>query len=166
MRELGAWEVENFFRVYRRGSRRWDVEVKEVECRGTVLEGTEEERDMKRRITGRRERTRRLGHVLTLLYLREEVGLIRAGWHTLQYKTAHQFKFRLARRRDFYGLDTLLARCRVEETQESLVRLDAVVGGLFGDLEGELQGIGRTQCNRIRAFCEGNSILNYSFPYE
>lgn len=74
MHELGAWEVENFFWVYRRGSRRWDVEVKELECRGTVHEGTEEEGDMKRRITGRRERTRRLGHVLALLYLREGLG--------------------------------------------------------------------------------------------
>ena len=72
----------------------------------------------------------------------------------LQYNTAHQFKFRLARRRDFYWLDTFLTRCRVEETQESLVRLDTIIGGLFGDLEGELQGITRTQCNRITAFCE------------
>lgn len=74
MRELGAWKVENFLWVYRRGSRRWDVEVKEVECHGTVHEGTEEEGDLKRRITGRRERTRGLGHVLMLLYLREGLG--------------------------------------------------------------------------------------------
>jgi hypothetical protein len=50
------------------------VEVKEVECHGTVYEGTEEEGDVKRRIAGRRERTRGLGHVLTLLYLREGLG--------------------------------------------------------------------------------------------
>ena len=74
MRELGAWVVENFFCMYRRGSRRCDVEVKEVECRGTVHEGTEEEGNTKRRVTGRRERTRGLGHVLTLLYLREGLG--------------------------------------------------------------------------------------------
>ena len=74
MRELGAWEVENFFWVYRHGSRRWDVEVKEVECHGTVHEGTEQEGNTKWRITGRRERTRGLGHVLTLLHLREVLG--------------------------------------------------------------------------------------------
>jgi hypothetical protein len=150
--ELGAWVVENLFWVYWRGSRRWDVEVKEVKCRGAVHEGAEEEGNMKRRVTGRRERTRGLGHVLTLLYLREVLR------YKLQHKGAHQFKFRLARRRDFYGLDTLLTRCRVEETQESLVRLNAVVGGLFGDLEGELQSISRTQCNRTRAFFEGDSV--------
>jgi hypothetical protein len=66
MDELGAWVVENFFWVYRCGSRRWDAEVKEVECRGIVHEGTKEERNMKRLITGRWERTRRLGHVLRL----------------------------------------------------------------------------------------------------
>jgi hypothetical protein len=86
------------------------------------------------------------------------VGLIRASCHTLQYKTAHQFEFCLSRRRDFYGLDAFFTRCRVEETQESLVRLDAVVGGLFGDLEGELQGISLTQSNRIRAFCKGDPV--------
>jgi hypothetical protein len=67
-------------------------------------------------------------------------------------KKAHQFKFCLSRRRDFDGLDALLTRCRVEETQESLVRLDAVVGCLFCDLEGELQAITRTQCDRVGTF--------------
>ena len=86
------------------------------------------------------------------------VGLIRTRCHTLQYEIAHQFKFRLSRRRDFYGLDTLFTRCRVEETQESLVRLDAVVGCLFGHLKGELQCISRSQFNGIRAFCEGDSV--------
>lgn len=81
MHELGAWVVENIFWVYRRGSRRWDVEIEEVECRGAVHEGTEKEGNMKRRITGRRERTRGLGHVLTS-YLRG-VGFIRARCHTL-----------------------------------------------------------------------------------
>lgn len=67
MHDLGAWEVQNFFWVYWRGCRPRDVEVEEVECRGTVHEGTKEEGNMKRRITGRRERTRGLGHVLTLI---------------------------------------------------------------------------------------------------
>src|SRR5258708_3467009 len=55
MRELGARLVEDFFWVHRRGSRRRDVKVKEVECRGTVHEGAEEEGDMQRSGTGRRE---------------------------------------------------------------------------------------------------------------
>ena len=73
-------------------------------------------------------------------------------------KTAHQFKFRLAGRRDFDGLDALFARCGVEETQEGLVRLDAVVGRLVRDLEGELQGIARAQDDGIWAFLEGNPV--------
>ena len=125
MRELGAWVVENFFWVNRRGGRRWDVEVEEVECRGTVHEGTEEEGDMEWRITGKAGENSGAWPCSDVIIFEGGVGLIRAGCHTLQYKTAHQFKFRLARRRDFYGLDTLLTRCRVEETQESLVRLDA-----------------------------------------
>jgi hypothetical protein len=65
MRELRARLVKYFFWVHRRGSRRWDVKVKEVECRRTVHEGAEEEGDMQRRGTGRRERARGLGHILT-----------------------------------------------------------------------------------------------------
>lgn len=38
------------------------------------------------------------------------------------------------------------------------MRLDAVFGRLFCDLESELQSITRTQCDRIRAFCEGESV--------
>ena len=65
MHDLGACLVEDFFWVHRRGSRRRDVEVKEVECHGSVHEGAEEEGDMPRRGTGRRERARGLGHILT-----------------------------------------------------------------------------------------------------
>ena len=36
--------------------------------------------------------------------------------------------------------------------------LDAVVSFLFCDLEGELQGVTQTQCNRIRAFFERDSV--------
>ena len=60
-------------------------------------------------------------------------------------KTADQFEFRLARRRDFDGLNSLFARCGVEKAQEGLVRLDAIVGGLVRDLECELQGIACAQ---------------------
>lgn len=65
MHDLGACLVEDFFWVHRRGSRRRDVEVKEVECHGSVHEGAEEEGDMQRCGTGRRERARGLGHILT-----------------------------------------------------------------------------------------------------
>ena len=94
-------------------------------------------------------------------------GLVSRGprWHKLLRNTAHQFKFCLAGRRDFDGLDALLTRRRVEETQESLVRLDTVFGRLFCDLEGELQGITRTQCDRIRAFCKGNSVQVIVIPF-
>jgi hypothetical protein len=71
---------------------------------------------------------------------------------------AHQFKFCLAGRRDFDGLDTLLARCSVEETQEGLVRLDTLVGCLVCHLEGELQGITCAQGDRTKTFCEGDAI--------
>ena len=46
MRELGARKVQDFFGVHRRGRRRWDVKVKEVECRGSMHEGAEEEGDV------------------------------------------------------------------------------------------------------------------------
>ena len=66
-------------------------------------------------------------------------------------KRTHQFEFCLSRRRGFYRLNAFLARCRVEETQEGLVRLNAVVGPLFRNLEGELQFIIRAQGDSIRA---------------
>lgn len=78
MRELGARKVQDFFGVHRRGRRRWDVKVKEVDCRGSMHEGAEEEGDVQRRGTGRRERARGLGHVLTVLFGRG-VGLVRAS---------------------------------------------------------------------------------------
>lgn len=71
---------------------------------------------------------------------------------------AHKFEFSLAGRRDFDGLDALFARRGVEETQESLVRLDAVVGRLLRDLECELQGIARAQDDGVCAFLEGNPV--------
>ena len=71
-------------------------------------------------------------------------------------KTAHQFKFCLAGRRDFDGLDALFARCGVEETQEGLVRLDAVVGCQVCDLKSELQGIARAQDDGIWTLLERN----------
>jgi hypothetical protein len=46
MDELRARLVENFFRVYRRGSRRWDVEIEEVDCCGIVHKRAEEQRNM------------------------------------------------------------------------------------------------------------------------
>lgn len=64
-------------------------------------------------------------------------------------RNAHQFEFRLARRRGFDGLDAFLTSCRVEETHEGLVRLNTVVGCLFCNLEGELQGITWAQGDRI-----------------
>ena len=74
------------------------------------------------------------------------------------YERTHQFEFCLSRRRGFYRLNAFLARRRVEETQEGLVRLNAVVGPLFRNLEGELQFIIRTQGDSIGAFCKGNSV--------
>jgi hypothetical protein len=67
-------------------------------------------------------------------------------------KTTHQFEFCLARRRNFDGLYAFLARCRVKETEEGLVWLDAFVGPLFRDLERELQLIIRTQGDGVGAF--------------
>jgi hypothetical protein len=80
------------------------------------------------------------------------------GTYPARAKTAHQFEFRLAGRRDLDGLDALFARCGVEETQEGLVWLDAVVGRLFCDLECELQGIARAQDDGFWAFLEGNPV--------
>ena len=67
MRDLGAGMVQDCVWVHRRGSRRRDVKVKEVECRRIVHKRAEEEGDMQRCCTGRRERARGLGHVLTFL---------------------------------------------------------------------------------------------------
>jgi phage/plasmid primase-like uncharacterized protein len=71
---------------------------------------------------------------------------------------AYQFEFCLARRRNFDRLDALLARRRVEEAQEGLVRLNSFVGRLVCNLEGELQGIARAQCDGTKRFCEGDSV--------
>ena len=67
MRELGARMVQDFFWVHRRGSRRRDVKVKEVECRGIVHKRAKEEGNMQRCGTGRWERAWGLGHILMFL---------------------------------------------------------------------------------------------------
>lgn len=79
------------------------------------------------------------------------------------YETTHQFEFCLARRRNLDGLYGLLARCRVKETEEGLVWLDAFVGPLFRDLERELQLIIWTQGDGVGAFCKGYSVSFFFF---
>jgi hypothetical protein len=68
MHKLGARMVEDFFWMDRRGRGRWDVKLKEVDYRGAMHEGAEEEGHMQRCGARRRKRARRLGHVLKFFF--------------------------------------------------------------------------------------------------
>jgi hypothetical protein len=68
MHKLGARMVEDFFWMHWRGRGRWDVKLKEVDYRGAVHEGAEEEGHMQRCGARRWKRARRLGHVLKFFF--------------------------------------------------------------------------------------------------
>jgi hypothetical protein len=80
----------------------------------------------------------RLGGGLDIFYFIEWMSMKVTNVHVM----AHQFKFCFSAISYANGLDTLLARLFVIESEESLVGLDTFFGIFFDDLEGEFEGIG------------------------